>query len=152
MIGLYHPKLAPGERLIQRQPAALTKSQWQRGVVVAVVAGAGIFAFFHWIYTGDSALPGKLLSLIVVLQLLGLVSLRNSWTVAVTDRRLLVKRMAFWRKPREIPIDEIDGIAMDIVSHRILVRGGGQEIGIRPERIDLPELKEALGHAADGAA
>ena len=71
--------------------------------------------------------------------------------LAITDRRLLVKQAGFWWSPREVRLDEIENIRMNVAVYFIVVRGGGQEIEIAPELIELAELERVIERAKAGA-
>lgn len=146
-MGIYRPKLEPGERLIWRHPLTLTRREWAVRVAVALCVGGFSYAIHSWSIHADTAALAPYWALIWSLYALAVGTSRQAWHIAVTDRRLLVQSFPPWRAPRKIPLDEIESISMDVASYRILVGGGGKEIWINPDLVGLPDLKQALGFA-----
>lgn len=150
-MGVYRPKLQPKERLVWRWPRAFTWRQW--AVRVAIALGVGGFSYVAY---GRSIHPDTVAwapfwALLWSFYALAIGANGHVWYIAITDRRLLVRRLAPWHAPLEMPLGEVEGVAMDIAAYRILVRGGGREIQISPELVDLPRLKQALGFAEKAA-
>lgn len=151
-MGLFEPKLVPGERLVWRYPLAFNSRQWAFRLAIALGVGGIVFAIYHLVgREGGAGFWPYWQAFIWFLAALAVGANGHPWQVAVTDRRLLFRRMAPWRAPREIPLDEIESVAKDVAAHRVLVRGGGQEIWINADLVELTDLKRVLG-LADGPA
>ena len=150
-MGLYHPKLEPGERLVWCHPAPLTKSGWLLGTAMAAAVGAALFAAFHW-FAPEMPFWSKVFWVVLgYAYILLMVSYWNVWYAAVTDRRLVVRRVAPWSKPRTMALDKIELVYKDIAAYKVVVRGGGREIRLYAEWIELDELKRVLGKTGEGA-
>lgn len=147
----FGPKLEPGERLVWRYPEALTGRHWAFVIVVPVALAAAMFAIEFWMGSPENTVFYMINATTSGMLLLVLYSLILMWRLAVTDRRLLVRRPAFWREPRGIPLHEIEDIRMNIAAGHALARGGGQEIVIPLTQEDLPELEQAIERAKEAA-
>lgn len=150
-MGWFTPKLEPGETLVGQLPAKPTIRRLLPGAVLAVATGAVFCALPFWLGAADRAWVVLPIGVGVGFMVLGNFWKGHAWSVALTDRRLLIRRAALWRAPVEISRGEIDSVAMDSAAYRIMIRGGGQEIGIDPMRVEFDELKRLLGRASETA-
>lgn len=147
MNGRFKRMLEPGERLVWRSPKMPTGRELVFGVSIVVAIVAAMFAIMLWISAPENTVFAMINAASSGTFMLAIYSTTLTWRLTVTDRRLLMRRAAFWRAPREILLHEIEDVRMDIAAGHIKVRSGGQEIGLPMEPDDLPKLKQAIERA-----
>lgn len=147
----FGPKLEPGERVVWRLPATLTARQWTTGLAIAAAVVAMILAVALWFGSPNTAFFAMMIVILFGFRILPDCCGWGRTIYVITDRRLLAKRSAYWWSPTEIRLDEIEIIWLNAATYFIVVRGGGQEIEIAPERIELAELERVIKQAKAGA-
>lgn len=143
----FTPKLEPGERLILRQPKAPGRLGLILGLLLALLSWLGSYLFIDWISPNGVEPHGYILSLFLPAQVLGQIVSARKWRVALTDRRLIIRRSIFRGAPREILLSEIEDIRMNIPAGYGVAQTADQEIKLPMEQTDLPKLKQALASA-----
>ncbi|MDH5558269.1 MAG: hypothetical protein OEZ03_13010 [Alphaproteobacteria bacterium] len=118
---------------------------------MALLAGAAYFGLAFWVREPARALLALPASIGAGLLVLAAFWSGHYWAVALTDRRLLVRRDFPWRAPYEIPRSEVESVRMDSAAYKIRIRGGRQEIAVDPMRVGYAELKRLLGLAGEAA-
>jgi hypothetical protein len=111
-----------------------------------------MFAIMLWISAPENTVFAVISAANVGILLLSTIFFQQQWRLAATDRRLLMRRAAFWRTPREIPLHEIEDIRMNIAAGYVFAQCGGQEIALLVTQEELPELKEVVERAKEGVA
>lgn len=148
-MSLFTPRLEPGETLIAQLPAKPAARQLAPGAALAVAAATVFCGTSLWLGGLDRTLTGLPVGLGVGISVLGIFWNGHAWVVALTDRRLLVRRAAPWRAPYEIARDKIESVRKDIAGCRIIVRGGEQEIAIDANKVEVDAVKRLLGNATE---
>lgn len=148
----FGPKLEPGERLVWRSPKMPTGRELVFGVSIVAAIVAAMFAIMLWMSAPENTVFAVINAANVGILLLSTFFFLQQWRLAVTDRRLLMRRAAFWRAPREIPLCEIEDIRMNIAAGYVFAWNGGQEIALLVTQEELPALKEAVELAKEGVA
>lgn len=150
-MSFFGPKLEPGEKVVLRRPAPFTWRQSVFGLAVAAAVVATTLAISLWLGSPSGAFFAVMIVVFLELRILFELWGWRRVMLAITDRRLLVKQAGFWWSPREVRLDEIENIRMNVAVYFIVVRGGGQEIEIAPELIELAELERVIERAKAGA-
>ena len=69
----------------------------------------------------------------------------DHWRVAVTDRRILVRRGILGTRHDEMARDDIESVRYDPAARRLFIAGGGDEIEIRCFDDEAERIRRALG-------
>lgn len=147
--------LEPGERVVMCSAAAMESPfDWAWGLLIGI---SPILYFAGFAYLQDS--PGTWLKAVSVLCLflwfvpldvLLIAPLLNRWRVAVTDRRLLVRRWPFGLRRTEMRLAAVKDVRHEWRSKKVTLAGGGRAISIRCGECGAEELFEALLAARQG--
>lgn len=148
----FGPRLEPGERVVWRLPAPLTRRQWIIRLAITTVIVAAILAIALWLGSPNAAFYAMVMVLAALMRF-RLPNYISGWertVYAITDRRLLEKRSISWWSPIEIRLDDIESIYLNAATYFFVVRGGGQEIEFAPELIERNELERIIKQAKAG--